>query len=104
MAEGQLLFFFFTLLLDEFALFKGFTKSERARYARTINAPKRYVVQILEHMKSLPKMAKHLTNFCCDGCLWAPSGSPNHALQRTRQSRSGCNPRVPQAGPLSLGR
>ena len=29
---------------------------------------------------------------------------PNHALQRTRPSRSGCNPRVPRAGSLSLGR
>src|SRR5438067_12562861 len=28
---------------------------------------------------------------------------PNHALQRTRPSRSGCNPRVPRAGSLSLG-
>ena len=28
---------------------------------------------------------------------------PNHALQRTRPSRSGCNPRVPRAGPLKLG-
>ena len=27
---------------------------------------------------------------------------PNHALQRTRPSRSGCNPRVPRAGSLSL--
>jgi len=31
------------------------------------------------------------------------SGSIN-ALQRTRPSRSGCNPRVPRAGSLSLGR
>jgi hypothetical protein len=30
--------------------------------------------------------------------------SSNHALQRTRPSRSGCNPRVPRAGSLSLGR
>ena len=30
--------------------------------------------------------------------------SPNHALQRTRPSRCGCNPRVPRAGSLSLGR
>ena len=29
---------------------------------------------------------------------------PNHALQRTRPSRSGCNPHVPWAGSLSLGR
>jgi hypothetical protein len=29
---------------------------------------------------------------------------PNHALQRTRPSRSGCNPRVSRAGSLSLGR
>ena len=29
---------------------------------------------------------------------------PNHALQRTRPSRSGCNPRVSWAGSLSLGR
>jgi hypothetical protein len=28
----------------------------------------------------------------------------NHALQRTRPSRSGCNPRVLWAGSLSLGR
>ena len=28
----------------------------------------------------------------------------NHALQRTRPSRSGCNPRLPRAGSLSLGR
>ena len=28
----------------------------------------------------------------------------NHALQRTRPSRPGCNPRVPRAGSLSLGR
>jgi hypothetical protein len=27
----------------------------------------------------------------------------NHALQRTRPSRSGCNPRLPRAGSLSLG-
>jgi hypothetical protein len=27
---------------------------------------------------------------------------PNHALQRTRRERRGCNPRVPQAGSLSL--
>ena len=31
-------------------------------------------------------------------------GPPNHALQRTRPVRSGCNPRVPRAGSLSLGR
>ena len=30
--------------------------------------------------------------------------TPNHALQRTRPSRCGCNPRVPWAGSLSLGR
>ena len=30
--------------------------------------------------------------------------TPNHALQRTRPSRSGCNRRVPWAGSLSLGR
>ena len=29
---------------------------------------------------------------------------PNLSLQRTRPSRSGCNPRVPRAGSLSLGR
>jgi len=29
---------------------------------------------------------------------------PNHALQRTRPSCSGCNRRVPRAGSLSLGR
>ncbi len=29
---------------------------------------------------------------------------PNQALQRTRPSRSGCNPRVLRAGSLSLGR
>ncbi len=29
---------------------------------------------------------------------------PNHALQRTRPSRPGCNPRSSQAGSLSLGR
>ena len=29
---------------------------------------------------------------------------PNHALQRTRPSRSGCNPRVLWAGSLSFGR
>ena len=29
---------------------------------------------------------------------------PNHALQRTRPSHHGCNPRVPRAGSLSLGR
>jgi hypothetical protein len=29
---------------------------------------------------------------------------PNHALQRTRLERRGCNPSVPWAGSLSLGR
>jgi hypothetical protein len=29
---------------------------------------------------------------------------PNHALQRTRHERRGCNSRVPSAGSLSLGR
>ena len=29
---------------------------------------------------------------------------PNHALQRTRRERRGCNRRFPCAGPLSLGR
>jgi hypothetical protein len=29
---------------------------------------------------------------------------PNHALQRTRPSRRGCNRSVPRAGSLSLGR
>ncbi len=29
---------------------------------------------------------------------------PNHALQRTRRERRGCNRRVPWAGSLSLGR
>ncbi len=29
---------------------------------------------------------------------------PNHALQRTRPGRSGCNRAVPWAGSLSLGR
>jgi len=29
---------------------------------------------------------------------------PNHTLQRTRPSRSGCNRSVPRAGSLSLGR
>ena len=28
----------------------------------------------------------------------------NHALQRTAADRRGCNPRVPLAGSLSLGR
>ena len=32
------------------------------------------------------------------------AASFNHALQRTRPSRSGCNPRVSWAGSLSLGR
>ena len=31
-------------------------------------------------------------------------GAPNHALQRTRPSRRGCNRGVPRAGTLSLGR
>ena len=30
--------------------------------------------------------------------------APNHALQRTRPSRRGCNRGVPRAGSLSLGR
>ena len=30
--------------------------------------------------------------------------TPNHALQRTRRERRGCNHRVPCAGSLSLGR
>ena len=29
---------------------------------------------------------------------------PNHALQRTRPSRSGCHPRLPWAGSLTVGR
>lgn len=29
---------------------------------------------------------------------------PNHVLQRTRPSRPGCNPRVPRAESLGLGR
>jgi hypothetical protein len=29
---------------------------------------------------------------------------PNHALQRTRRGHRGCNPCVPCAGSLSLGR
>ena len=29
---------------------------------------------------------------------------PNHALQRTRRGRRGCNRGVPRAGSLSLGR
>jgi hypothetical protein len=29
---------------------------------------------------------------------------PNHALQRTRRGRRGCNRCVPRAGSLSLGR
>ena len=29
--------------------------------------------------------------------------TPNHALQRTRPSRSGCSPRASRAGSLSLG-
>ena len=29
---------------------------------------------------------------------------PNHALQRTRRERRGCNRSVPRAGSLSLGR
>ena len=33
-----------------------------------------------------------------------PRKWPNHALQRTRPSRSGCNHSVPWAGSLSLGR
>src|SRR2546422_11151565 len=32
------------------------------------------------------------------------AASFNQALQRTRPSRSGCNPRLPRAGSLSLGR
>ena len=38
--------------------------------------------------------------------LLHPQGgwSANHALQRTRPSRSGCNPRVPRTGSLSLCR
>ena len=42
--------------------------------------------------------------------IWRSYGSsrcvmmPNHALQRTRPSRHGCNPSVPRAGSLSLGR
>jgi len=32
------------------------------------------------------------------------SYTPNPALQRTQPSRSGCNPRAPWTGPLSLGR
>ena len=32
------------------------------------------------------------------------SPTPNHALQRTRPARSGCNPRVPWAGSLSFCR
>jgi len=34
----------------------------------------------------------------------APAASFNHALQRTRPSRYGCNPRLSRAGSLSLGR
>ncbi len=41
-----------------------------------------------------------LTSLLRFGSGW----SGNHALQRTRPSRYGCNPRVPRAGSLSLGR
>ncbi|MDB6027086.1 MAG: hypothetical protein JWM68_3309 [Verrucomicrobiales bacterium] len=33
----------------------------------------------------------------------AMTETPNHALQRTRRERRGCNPRVPCPGSLSLG-
>ena len=32
------------------------------------------------------------------------TATPNHALQRTRPSRCGCNPRLPRAGSLSSSR
>src|SRR6266566_6088969 len=35
---------------------------------------------------------------------FTPMSGAHHALQRTRPSRSGCNPRVSWAGSLSLGR
>jgi hypothetical protein len=38
------------------------------------------------------------------GLVSAMSQRPNHALQRTRPSRPGCNPGVAWAGSLSLGR
>ncbi|MGE0375432.1 MAG: hypothetical protein AB7I48_14820 [Planctomycetaceae bacterium] len=45
---------------------------------------------------------------CCHSCrgfmIESNTVRPDHALQRTRPSRSGCNPRVPRAGSLSLGR
>jgi len=35
---------------------------------------------------------------------WRETVPPNHALQRTRRERRGCNRRLPCAGSLSLGR
>ena len=40
----------------------------------------------------------------CRQCVIVRGVRPNHALQRTRPSRPGCNRRVPRAGSLSLGR
>ena len=65
-------FFFFVLLLDEFSLFKGFTKTERLRIGRSINASKRYVTQILERMKRKPENRDAPENFLL---RWKPVGT-----------------------------
>jgi hypothetical protein len=64
----------------------------------TVPPPEKLDTQIVDLQRWLPFQL--LTSLLRLGGGWFA----NHALQRTRPSRSGCNPCVPRAGSLSLGR
>jgi hypothetical protein len=54
--------------------------------------------------RPLPTKREMHTNHQTSALTCREAAQFNHALQRTRPSRSGCNPRLPRAGSLSLGR
>jgi len=54
--------------------------------------------------RSIPTGTWDQLREACEISITESMKTPNHALQRTRPSRPGCNPRVPRAGSLSLGR
>jgi hypothetical protein len=62
------------------------------------SAPEKLDVQVLDMERGLP--FEFLTSLLRRRGGWFA----NHALQRTRRERRGCNPRIPWAGSLSLGR
>ena len=73
---------------------------ERRRYAERHGVGGVHAFAVLEPLSEVDSRRMSLESFH----FQFVATPPNHALQRTRRGRRGCNRCVPGAGSLSLGR